>query len=137
MRMFIEQRPEACMQLRFERLERRGIVVRRSGVGAVVGHAATAAKRRHEVRQWRLARFSWSRRTILVSVRCIRENGRSVSVFPVQFGVSASIVASSLRSPNKAPEPTPGLVTSRAEVISDIVSSRKARLAPSPVVAHL
>src|SRR5688572_21513324 len=39
--------------------------------------------------------------------------------------------------PNKAPEPTPGLVTSRAEVVSEMVSSRKARLAPSPVVAHL
>jgi len=38
---------------------------------------------------------------------------------------------------NKAPEPTPGLVTSRAEVVSEMISSGKARLAPSPVVAHL
>jgi hypothetical protein len=38
---------------------------------------------------------------------------------------------------NKAPEPTPGLVTSRAERVSEMVSSGKARLAPSPVVAHL
>jgi len=39
--------------------------------------------------------------------------------------------------PNKAPEPTPGLVTSRAVLVSEMVSSGKARLAPSPVVAHL
>ena len=38
---------------------------------------------------------------------------------------------------NKAPEPTPGLVTSRAEMASEMISSGKARLAPSPVVAHL
>ena len=38
---------------------------------------------------------------------------------------------------NKAPEPTPGLVTSRAEMVSQMISSGKARLAPSPVVAHL
>ena len=41
------------------------------------------------------------------------------------------------KTPNKAPEPTPGLVTSRAERASEMVSSGKARLAPSPVVAHL
>ena len=38
---------------------------------------------------------------------------------------------------NKAPEPTPGLVTSRAEMVSEMILSGKARLAPSPVVAHL
>jgi len=38
---------------------------------------------------------------------------------------------------NKAPEPTPGLVTSRAEMASEMILSGKARLAPSPVVAHL
>jgi len=38
---------------------------------------------------------------------------------------------------NKAPEPTPGLVTSREEMASEMISSGKARLAPSPVVAHL
>jgi hypothetical protein len=41
------------------------------------------------------------------------------------------------QKPNKAPEPTPGLVTSRAEMASEMISSGKARLAPSPVVAHL
>ena len=41
------------------------------------------------------------------------------------------------KKPNKAPEPTPGPVTSRADWISEMVSSRKARLAPGPVVAHL
>ena len=38
---------------------------------------------------------------------------------------------------NKAPEPTPGLVTSRAEMTFEVISLGKARLAPSPVVAHL
>ena len=47
------------------------------------------------------------------------------------FGVRKSQAA------NKAPEPTPGLVTSRAEMAFEMVSSGKARLAPSPVVAHL
>ena len=41
------------------------------------------------------------------------------------------------KTPNKAPEPTPGLVTSRAEMAFEMISSGKARLAPSPVVAHL
>ena len=41
------------------------------------------------------------------------------------------------KTPNKAPEPTTGLVTSRAEMAFEMVSSGKARLAPSPVVAHL
>jgi len=38
---------------------------------------------------------------------------------------------------NKAPEPTPGPVTSRAVLVSEMISSQKARLAPGPVVAHL
>jgi len=41
------------------------------------------------------------------------------------------------KTPNKAPEPTPGPVTSRADGLSEMKSSRKARLAPGPVVAHL
>jgi len=46
-------------------------------------------------------------------------------------------VARENQAANKAPEPTPGLVTSRAEMASERISSGKARLAPSPVVAHL
>jgi hypothetical protein len=46
-------------------------------------------------------------------------------------------VARKNQAANKAPEPTPGLVTSRAEMASEMISSGKARLAPSPVVAHL
>jgi len=46
-------------------------------------------------------------------------------------------VARKNQAANKAPEPTPGLVTSRAEMASEMVSLGKARLAPSPVVAHL
>ena len=41
------------------------------------------------------------------------------------------------QKPNKAPEPTTGPVTSRADGITEMVASRKARLAPGPVVAHL
>ena len=47
------------------------------------------------------------------------------------------VVQRSEEAANKAPEPTPGLVTSRAEMASEMISSGKARLAPSPVVAHL
>jgi hypothetical protein len=46
-------------------------------------------------------------------------------------------VARKNQAANKAPEPTPGLVTSRAEMASELISSGRARLAPSPVVAHL
>jgi len=41
------------------------------------------------------------------------------------------------QSPNKAPEPTLGLVTIRADCLSESIVFRKARLAPSPSVAHL
>jgi hypothetical protein len=46
-------------------------------------------------------------------------------------------VAMKNQAANKAPEPTPGPVTSRAVLASEMVMSRKARLAPGPVVAHL
>jgi hypothetical protein len=49
----------------------------------------------------------------------------------------SDFVARKNQAANKAPEPTPGLVTSRAEMAFEMGSSRKARLAPSPVVAHL
>jgi len=49
----------------------------------------------------------------------------------------SGVVLGSEEAANKAPEPTPGLVTSRAEMVSEMISSRRARLAPSPVVAHL
>ena len=51
--------------------------------------------------------------------------------------VRREFVARKNQAANKAPEPTPGLVTSRAEMASEMISSGKARLAPSPVVAHL
>ncbi len=46
------------------------------------------------------------------------------------------------KRPNKAPEPTPGLVTPRAMEFASEMKRRKgmrdvARGAPSPVVAHL
>jgi hypothetical protein len=42
-----------------------------------------------------------------------------------------------LQKPNKAPEPTPTAVTSRADRFSECTIVRKARLAPAAVVAHL
>ena len=51
--------------------------------------------------------------------------------------IRREFVARENQAANKAPEPTPGLVTSRAEMASEMISSGKARLAPSPVVAHL
>ena len=127
MRMTNEHSPEAQMQWRFERLEKKGVLVRRSGIGVVVGHVAMAAKRRCEVRQRRLARFSWSRRTIAMSVRCIREKERSVFAFLVLRWFSSQRLLRVMRSPNKAPETTPGLVMPRAEP----------RVTPGSSVAHL
>jgi len=51
--------------------------------------------------------------------------------------VRTEFVAKKNQAANKAPEPTPGLVTSRAVLVSEMISSGKARLAPSPIVAHL
>jgi len=51
--------------------------------------------------------------------------------------IRSEFVARKNQAANKAPEPTPGLVTSRAEMASEMISSGRARLAPSPVVAHL
>jgi len=58
----------------------------------------------------------------------------------VRFTAGTQVIVSRgprLRSANKTPEPTPGPVTSRADWVSEMISSRKARLAPGPVVAHL
>jgi hypothetical protein len=41
------------------------------------------------------------------------------------------------KEPNKAPEPTSGLVTSCADRCPKRMTERKAQLAPSPAVAHL
>ena len=51
--------------------------------------------------------------------------------------IRSGFVVRKSQAANKAPEPTPGLVTSRAEMAFEMVSSGRARLAPSPVVAHL
>ena len=51
--------------------------------------------------------------------------------------IRREFVARKNQAANKAPEPTPGPVTSRAVLDSEMISSRKARLAPGPVVAHL
>ena len=125
--MISEHRPEAQTQWRFGCLEKKGILVRRSGVAVVVGHVAAAPNRRCEVRQRRLARFSPSQRTLAARVRCIREEESSVFAFHVPRGFSSQQLLRAKRSPNKAPEPTTTAVTIRAEP----------RLAPAAVVAHL
>jgi len=66
-----------------------------------------------------------------ILARSTQESGQSLSE------AISEILRTKGKMPNKAPEPTPGPVTSRAVWISEMVSSRKARLAPGPVVAHL
>ena len=58
---------------------------------------------------------------------CFREEKGSASDFASYIAISSSAVASHLRSPNKAPEPTSWAVTHRAD----------ARCAPAHAVAHL
>ena len=62
---------------------------------------------------------------------------RTTEVFGRSAAAFRSVSVDPQKRPNKAPEPTPGPVTSRAVLTSEMISSRKARLAPGPVVAHL
>ncbi len=68
---------------------------------------------------------------------------RGVAITVIAFAVAVAALlyvryfSAGEKMPNKAPEPTPGPVTSRADWLSEMISSRKARLAPGPVVAHL
>ena len=55
----------------------------------------------------------------------------------MRFFRDMSRIARGEKAANKAPEPTPGPVTSRADWVPEMILSRKARLAPGPVVAHL
>ena len=73
---------------------------------------------------------------------CFREEGKELQVFRREAPLFISLIVSSLQSPNKAPEPTPGLVTPRALECASEMKRRTAkrdaaRVAPSPVVAHL
>jgi hypothetical protein len=58
-------------------------------------------------------------------------------VFSREGTLFISCRGSRVQSANKAPEPTPGPVTSRAVLVFEMALLRTARLAPGPVVAHL
>ena len=73
-------------------------------------------------------------RVRVMAAACLERTSELLGRFP---GALRSVSFNPRKKPNKAPEPTPGLVTIRAERASERISSRKARLAPSPVVAHL
>jgi hypothetical protein len=72
-----------------------------------------------------------------VSEVCICEKLRALQVVEESSVRFDSEVVSSLRWPKQPPEPTLGLVTSRALGFFESMPSRKARLAPSPSAAHL
>jgi hypothetical protein len=96
--------------------------------------AAASRARRQYLRR---ARFAVARTTPDAVAGCYRGRFSELRVLGREDAPFISGIASRVRSPNKAPEPTPGLVTSRAEMVLELISSRRARLAPSPVVAHL
>jgi hypothetical protein len=73
-------------------------------------------------------------RVRVMAAACLERKSEGFGRFSRAF---SSACLDPKNTPNKAPEPTPGPVTSRAVLISEMSSSRKARLAPSPVVAHL
>jgi hypothetical protein len=101
--------------------------------------AAASRARRQNLRR---ARFTAARTALDVVVVCFRGRFSGLRVFGRKDAPFISEIASRVRSPNKAPEPTPGLVTPRAlesafEVKRRNRSRDAARGAPSPVVAHL
>jgi hypothetical protein len=73
------------------------------------------------------AHASRARSTSEIFERCIREKEKERRVCDQQNTLRSSAIASRLRSPNQAPEPTSPSVTDRAD----------ARSAPAGAVAHL
>jgi hypothetical protein len=101
--------------------------------------AAASRVRRQYLRR---ARFTVSRSASDAVVACYRGRVSELRVFGMEDAPFISEIASRVRSPNKAPEPTPGLVTPRAMECALEMKRRNgkrdaARGAPSPVVAHL
>jgi len=101
--------------------------------------AAASRARRQYLRR---ARFTAARTALDVVVVCFRGRFSELRVFWQKDSPFISEIASRVRSPNKAPEPTPGLVTLRAMECAFEMKRRNdnrdaARGAPSPVVAHL
>jgi hypothetical protein len=101
--------------------------------------AAASRARRQNLRR---AHFTAARTVLDVVVVCFRGRFSGLQVFGQKYSPFISEIASRVRSPNKAPEPTPGLVTPRAMECAFEMKRRNeirdsARGAPSPVVAHL
>ena len=101
--------------------------------------AAASRVRRQYLRR---ALFTVARTTPDAAAACCRGRLSGLRVFGQKYSLSISGIASRVRSPNKAPEPTPGLVTPRAMECDFEVERRNgnrdaARGAPSPGVAHL
>jgi hypothetical protein len=101
--------------------------------------AAASRARRQYLRR---ARFTAARTALDVVVVCFRGRFSGLRVIGRKDALFISEIASRVHSPNKAPEPTPGLVTPRAmecafEMKRQNEKRDAARGAPSPVVAHL
>jgi len=101
--------------------------------------AAASRARRQNLRR---AHFTAARTALDVVVVCFRGRFSELRVFGRGDAPFISGIASRVRSPNKAPEPTPGPVTPRAMECAFEMKRRNGKLdaargAPSPVVAHL
>ena len=88
---------------------------------------AAASALRPDIRVWRFAHDTLSRRLPGIIERCVREEKKEPRVFEAKAARFIPAIVSSHQSPNKAPEPTTMAVTDRAA----------ARSAPATVVAHL
>jgi hypothetical protein len=90
-----------------------------------------------------LACHGWSLAREILFTRCTRERDSSVGTIRAgQISRGARRIDCEVRKPNKAPEPTSGSVTPRANVRridwnQPTVGRIAARGAPAPLVAHL
>ena len=103
---------------------------------------AAALERRPDSRGRRFARFTLSLRARAVVERFFRARLKVRRVFHPKKSLFITEVISSLRWPNKAPEPTSTSVTPRATVLKmkcsiRIARSKAARVVPAVLVAHL
>ena len=96
--------------------ERIGFSIRNMNVRGkrVFVHVAAASVGRHATLLWRCAHAARSRRTIAVDDHCFREAIRVVFAFHSLARLFIAGIASHLRWPNKALQPTRTSVTRRA-----------------------
>ena len=109
-------------------------IVRRDQEAVRLGFEASSSRGQ---RVMKIERASIRSRRLEVVGSCFPSEMRKRRVTSQKSTLFISEVFHVCVSPNKAPEPTPGPVTSRAVWVSEMALSRKARLAPGPVVAHL